>query len=390
MLNKAYVLNIIEFVICSIFLHCALFLNVAVVNAEETFSAKEIYKQHQDAVGVVLVTDKDNKPISQGSGFFISEDGYFVTNIHVIENGENFYVKLRNGAFFIVTNYLSYDKNADIIILKLDGKNLPFLELGDSYQLEIGDEVMAIGSPRGLENTISPGVVSAIRESEDKAVRIIQTNAEVSPGNSGGPLLNMKGKVIGVTTFIIGNGEGLTFAVSVENIKEALNKQEAGHIDETTDFERSPEYCYYLGIISKDAGNYEVAKDCFAKSIELNERFDKPYYELGELYYQSKQFKEEKAVYEKLVNIRYMDAEAHYEYALALENNGEEVEAIREYKTALKFDPIHQDCLFNLGFLYILNDNYGEAEKIVNQLRPVNERWTSQLERLLNKLMGKE
>lgn len=380
--------KIIYLLIAIAFLYAPLLNSFA--NETEVVSYSEIYKKNKDAVAVVITIGKDNQPISQGSGFFITGNGAFVTNIHVLENAEYVWIKLQNGAMFNPTAYIGYDHNVDIVILKVDGKNLPFVELGSSYELAVGDGVLTIGSPHGLENSLSTGVVSAIREIEDRSFRFIQTTAEVSPGSSGGPLFNMKGKVIGVTTFIMGQGEALTFAIPIEYVKEIIEEQKQGKISEDKDIENSPEYYYFAGIIARDSENYVEASKYFKKAIELNERFDKPYYELADIYYKQKKFKEQKNIFGKLVSLRPTDPQVHYHYALALESVGDEIEAIREYKTALKFDPDNQDTLFNIGFLYILHDNYSEAEQIIMRLKSVNARWANQLERLLTKLIDKD
>jgi hypothetical protein len=358
--------------------------------AKEALSPQEIYKRNQEAIGIVIAMDKKDKPIAQGSGFFCTSDGAFATNIHVIRGAESVIIKLQNGAIFIVNEFISYDETADIVILKVNGKNLPHLELGNSYELEAGEEVFAIGSPRGLENSISSGIVSAIRKTEEKDSRFIQTTAEVSPGSSGGPLFNKEGKVVGVTTFIVGQGEALTFAVPIEYVKNIMSQQKSGGLSKETGVENNEGYYYFAGIVARDAENYEEAEKYFKKAIALNERFDKPYYELADIYYKQKRFEEQKSIFEKLVGLRPMDAQVHHNYALALESTDEEIEAIREYKTALKFEPDNQDALFNIGFLYILHGNYSEAEQIIQSLKSVNVRWAKQLDRLLRKLIDKD
>ena len=127
---------------------------------------KKIYEYSKDAIATVYVYNQKDEPISQGSGFFISEEGLFITNHHVIatDDKESYSViRLANGALFPVKEYVGIDANYDIAVLKVDGKNLSYLEFGNSYDLSVGDNVAVISSPHGLENSMSTGIVSAIR-----------------------------------------------------------------------------------------------------------------------------------------------------------------------------------------------------------------------------------
>ena len=137
--------------------------------------------------------------------------GRIVTNHHVIEGAFSVTVKLNNGAFFPVEGILADDREHDLAILQVQGKNLPYLSLADSESLAVGQRVLAIGSPLGLENSVSDGIVSGFRKDAD-GKDWIQTTAPASHGNSGGPLLIMDGKVAGVLTWKIGTGENLNFA----------------------------------------------------------------------------------------------------------------------------------------------------------------------------------
>ncbi len=157
-----------------------------------------------------------------GSGFLVSADGEIVTNHHVIKEAHSAVVKLWNGAFFPVAGVLATDTDGDLAIIKVNGKNLPFLALGDMDKLHVGDHVVAIGSPLGLEGTVSDGIVSAVRDVASK--KWIQTTAPVSHGNSGGPLLDMSGKVVGVITWGVNLelGQNLNFAAPCNEATKLL------------------------------------------------------------------------------------------------------------------------------------------------------------------------
>jgi len=171
----------------------------------------ELVKSSIDAVVLIVVSDANGKAILEGSGFLVSSDGRIVTNHHVIAGAASAIVKLNNGAFFPVEGTIADDAEHDLAVIKVPGKNLPYLNLEDSDALLVGQRVLAIGSPLGLENSVSDGIVSGFRK-DASGTDWIQTTAPASHGNSGGPLLVMAGKVAGVLTWKVGEGENLNFA----------------------------------------------------------------------------------------------------------------------------------------------------------------------------------
>ena len=161
--------------------------------------------------------DKNFKQRSLGSGFIIDKEGYVVTNNHVIENADEIQVILEDEKVY-EAKIIGRDPNTDIALIKIESDhNFAVVKMGDSDSLKIGQWVVAIGNPFGLENTVTAGIVSAkgrILESgpyDD----FIQTDASINPGNSGGPLLNMDGEVIGINTMIVAGGHGIGFAIPV-------------------------------------------------------------------------------------------------------------------------------------------------------------------------------
>ncbi len=155
-----------------------------------------------------------------GSGFIISSDGVILTNAHVVDGADEVVVKLTDRREF-KAKVLGTDKTTDIAAIKIDAKNLPVVKIGDPSQTRVGEWVVAIGEPYGFENTVTAGIVSAKARAlpQDSYVPFIQTDAAVNPGNSGGPLFNLKGEVIGVNSQIFshsGGFQGLAFAVPID------------------------------------------------------------------------------------------------------------------------------------------------------------------------------
>jgi serine protease Do len=171
-------------------------------------------------------TQREFKQPSLGSGFIIDKEGFVVTNNHVIQDADQIKVKL-GGDIEYDAEVVGRDPNTDLALLKIKtGKDLPVLKLGDSDELKIGQWVVAIGSPFGLERTVTAGIVSAKGRviGSGPYDNFIQTDASINPGNSGGPLINMEGEVVGINTAIIAAGSGIGFAIPV-NLAEKIISQ---------------------------------------------------------------------------------------------------------------------------------------------------------------------
>lgn len=170
------------------------------------------------------------KQRSLGSGFIIDKEGYIVTNNHVIENADKIKVKLNNGKEFDA-EIIGHDPNTDLALIKIKpARHLPVVKMGDSDALKVGQWVIAIGSPFGLEHTVTAGIVSAKGRviGSGPYDDFIQTDASINPGNSGGPLIDMKGKVVGINTAIVAGGHGIGFAIPI-NLAKGIIKQLKKH-----------------------------------------------------------------------------------------------------------------------------------------------------------------
>jgi serine protease Do len=165
---------------------------------------------------------------SLGSGFIISNDGYIITNSHVIEEAEEILVRLSDRREFIA-ELKGSDERSDVALLKVDATDLPIVQLGSSQNLKVGEWVLAIGSPFGFDHSVTAGIVSAKGRSlpQENYVPFIQTDVAINPGNSGGPLFNLKGEVIGVNSQIYsrtGGFMGLSFAIPVDVMKNVMEQ----------------------------------------------------------------------------------------------------------------------------------------------------------------------
>ncbi len=178
-------------------------------------------------------------PGGLGSGFFLNEEGYLITNFHVIEGETQIAIEVyhQDGGslerkVYKQVRIVAMNKFHDLALLKVDDKDAPkfaSVQLGDSDYLAVGDSVFAIGSPLGLERTVTEGIVST-KTRQMQGELYMQTTAQINPGNSGGPLFNLRGEVVGVTNMKM-FGDGLGFAIPADKVKEFLKNRDAYSYD---------------------------------------------------------------------------------------------------------------------------------------------------------------
>jgi len=172
---------------------------------------------------------REFKQRSLGSGFIIDKEGHILTNNHVVEKASAIKVRLKDGKEYDA-KVIGKDPKTDIAVIKISAKNdLPVVPLGDSEKLEVGEWVLAVGNPFGLEHTVTAGIVSAKGRviGQGPYDDFIQTDASINPGNSGGPLFNLKGEVVGINTAIVSGGQGIGFAIPINVAKSLLPQLKA-------------------------------------------------------------------------------------------------------------------------------------------------------------------
>jgi serine protease Do len=161
---------------------------------------------------------KEDQPRGVGSGFILSTDGLVMTNAHVVEGADEVLVTLTDKREF-KAKIIGSDKRTDVALIKIEATGLPAVKIGDVNRLKVGEWVMAIGSPFGLENTVTAGIVSAKQRDTGDYLPLIQTDVAINPGNSGGPLINMRGEVVGINSQIYsrsGGFQGISFAIPID------------------------------------------------------------------------------------------------------------------------------------------------------------------------------
>lgn len=174
------------------------------------------------------VTPQPQYQSGLGSGFITSKDGYILTNDHVVEGAKQISVLVKGHKKPYEAKLVGADPSLDLAVLKIQGNDFPILPLGDSNRIRVGNWVIAIGSPFGLEDTVTIGVISAKERPLEIDGRtfehLLQTDASINPGNSGGPLLNLKGEVIGINTAINAQAQGIGFAIPTSTVKAVMDE----------------------------------------------------------------------------------------------------------------------------------------------------------------------
>jgi hypothetical protein len=188
-------------------------------------SAGDIFKKSSPAVVLIELYNDKGEVSASGSGFLISSDGRILTNYHVIAHAKQATVRLANKDAYDSVDVLDIDKRKDIALIKIKAVDVPYLPLGKSSSVDVGDRIFSLSTPLGLlQNTLSEGIVSGIRLAD--GYRYFQVSAPISHGSSGGPILNVSGEVIGITALTIEEGQNLNFAVPIDYAKGMLTSNQ--------------------------------------------------------------------------------------------------------------------------------------------------------------------
>ena len=254
-------------------------IDINKIDTSKQMTAAEVYAQNvSSTVGIITTSVTTNfwgyqsTSATAGSGFIITEDGYILTNYHVVENSRAIYVTLYDDRTFDAT-LINYDENNDVAVLKIEAEGLNPVVLGDSEKMNVGDPVIAIGNPLGqLTFSLTSGAISALNReitvSSNLDMTLIQTDCAINSGNSGGPLFNLYGEVIGITNAKYTAGSGNT---SIDNIGFAIPINDAWAIAKSI-IEKGYVSKPYVGVevvdVSQEMQNYGLPKGAAVKSVE--------------------------------------------------------------------------------------------------------------------------
>jgi S1-C subfamily serine protease len=283
-------------------------------------SVEGLYAKASPAVVRVVVRNRDFQVVGLGSGFVVTSDGLIVTNYHVVADAFYANVQFPRGDSYLVEGLVGADSDADLALLKVNATSLPVLDLAGRVLPPVGTQVFAIGNPAGLTNTLSEGIISGHRTRDD-GVSELQTTAAISPGSSGGPLLDCTAKVLGVTTRYLDRGQNLNFVVPAARVNRLLQQRgtiktlASANVGQLTEADASTleqvwnaiesakyrhaltlldklhkeqgeslYYWYALGRIHLELGNNTSAVEVYKKAIKVNPKEPVTYFNLGLAY----------------------------------------------------------------------------------------------------------
>jgi len=349
-----------------------------------TMSPEELFARAAPAVVRVEVRDAGFRRIGLGSAFFVSSDGLLVTNYHVIEKAKFASIRMGNQTTLFVDGIAAVNAKADLALLKVNVKDQAFLTLDSGQPPKVGVKVYAIGSPKGLENTFSDGMISGHRE--HNGVKMIQISVPISRGSSGGPLLTGDGKVVGVTTSGFLSGQNLNFAVQASQVAELirkkgklqplssaggkrLNRSASAELDKVWKamagkdwataakilttlreaHEDNPVVWFSLGYMHGTLGNHEIAIRQYRTAISLRPSYTMAYYNIGINYDNLKQYAKAVAAYKKAIALRPGFAMAYYNTGFAHWYMDEHAEALAAFRKTVAIQPNHAEAYRAIG-----------------------------------------
>jgi tetratricopeptide (TPR) repeat protein len=298
-------------------------------------SPQELFKQLSQSVFVVESLDAKSNAIALGSGVSIAAD-QIVTNRHVVEDGKSW--RVRQGDHTWVATIAFLDSAHDLCGLRVSGLKSNPVSLRLSSTLSVGERVYALGAPESLELSLSEGLVSGLRKFE--GVKLIQTTAPISHGSSGGGLFDAQGKLIGITTFAVKDGQNLNFAIPTELVA-GLKDHPATEFHET-EAERNVSEAILLSQIANDAvgaENYEKALETYRKLTQLTPNDPGAWFGVGELYVQLKRFDSALEACQRAVQVGPDDADSWNCLGDTYDRLGKYSQAELAYKKALDLGP---------------------------------------------------
>ncbi|MBW1973407.1 MAG: tetratricopeptide repeat protein, partial [Deltaproteobacteria bacterium] len=340
-------------------------------SSEAQDNLPRIIKKVEPSIVLILTYDNKRKPLGQGSGFFINKQGDVITNRHVLKGASYAYVKTKDKKIYPIKKILAEDKKSDLIrvSVKIPHKAVHPLSLSTSLP-KVGERIIVIGSPLGLEQTVTDGIVSAVRKIPAFGW-IIQITAPLSPGSSGSPVINMKGKVIGVASFRMIKGENLNFAIPIQRaIRLALGKRQTFNkwqAKREKKWYTSAEKLYLKGFDFILAKDYKDALHYFEEETKKNPKYAKAYLWIGYCKYSLGQYREAIKAYKQAIRIKPDFAYAHFGLGLVYGSLGQYREAIKAFKEAIHIKPDFADAHCNLGVAYGSLGQYQKAIKALKQ-----------------------
>lgn len=363
-------------------------------------TASQVFKQDSPSVVVVLTYDANGKATELGSGVRLP-DGAVATNCHVLKDGTTYKVRYQNKTY--PATLAKSDWNRDVCTLTVPHLSAPPVVLGSTKDLQTGATVFAIGAPEGLQLSLSEGIVSSLRSVSGGSY--IQTTAAISPGSSGGGLFDDQGRLLGLTSFYVSNGQQLNFALPVEWVEAlpygptqgvAQGASEVDWINRAAALEAKgdwngllvlarrwtaafPESALARGMLGEayyHSGRHRQAIDAFHEALRINPRLESAWYNLGVAYGNSSQRMRAIDAYREALRINPRDEAAWYNLGVAYDDSDQNTQAIDAYRQALRITPTDQQAWINLGLAYSKSNQGTQAVEAYRRALRINPQET--------------
>jgi S1-C subfamily serine protease len=353
-----------------------LFLLLLASSVQAQSTLPDLVRRVKPSVVAITTYDANNEALMTGSGFFTSP-GQVVTNLHVVRGATRAEIKTLDGKgrVYQVTGTLAVDEEGDLVLLNVD---MPFdrvrtIDLAKSLPDE-GEQIFVIGNPLKLEGSVSDGIVSAIREVPDVG-RIIQITAPISHGNSGSPVFNLHGQVLGVVTVKVTNGQNINLAIWASRVAQ-LKPGKVHLLSELSTKSKTElaESLYRTGLESLWLGNYDNAVGYFENAVNKNPRRAEAWVQVG--YCKLKQGKSQEAIraYQQALQLKPDNAEVHNKLGDAYYYAGRLREAIESYTEAERLGPECAETYYNLAIAYFESGNLEMAATEARVLQKLDKR----------------
>ncbi|MGD1968677.1 MAG: tetratricopeptide repeat-containing serine protease family protein [Desulfobacterales bacterium] len=353
---------------------------VIVATSSVTVSAAnltELVKSIQPAVATVVAYDVNNNVANIGTGFFVNKYGHLITNHHVLIGKFGAEIRTADGSTYRIRTIVAENQETDLIKVSVDipSEKIRWLTVSDEVP-PVAEQVVVVGSPMGLEQSVSDGIVSSVREIPGLGT-FFQMSAPISPGSSGSPVVNMKGKVVGVASFQFLQGQNLNFAVSSKSIRNLKIKATAQSLSEWTfsSSDQKPrlaaELCrkgYSLSINGQD----QKALQYFKLATENDPGSTTAWYGLGYCYAGKNSHNEAIAAYKQAIKTNPANEMSHYHLGNYYSHIGRYDEAIASYQQVVALNPKFEAAYFNLGMLLNKMGRYDEGRQAFESVIRIN------------------
>jgi tetratricopeptide (TPR) repeat protein len=337
----------------------------------------ELVKNIQPAVITVVAYDVNGNVASLGTGFFINKQGLLVTNYHVLFGKFNAEIKTLSGETYRITKIVAQNQATDLLKVGVDipAERVRWLEVSNEPP-SIAQHVMVVGSPMGLEQSVSDGIVSSVREIPGIGT-FYQISAPISPGSSGSPVVDMKGKVVGVATFQFLQGQNLNFAIASQSILELQTDQPGQSLSEWT-FNQSDQKAMLTEELCRKGFSFSIngqdqkALEYFKKAAENDPNSTTAWYGLGYCYAGQNSSTDAIAAYQQAIQTNPTNAISYFHLGNYLHKLGRYDEAIEAFKQVVSIDPEFEEAYFNLGIIYLEAGRLEEGKEAFQNVVRIN------------------